>query len=260
MNKEQSVTLLRRNKRKQVEVLNNLGFASVTVNTRASLFPDYIKWSKGLLDVRVAIVRISDGVKFYLTIQEWESLSNANKALFVKQGVRIRANGLDFILAASALGTYAWGGTYDVATIPNYSQTNASSIYNYETHNALTLTTNINTAYGTTTRNGVVGAPAAKAALEYKAFKQATDGIDDDANWCLPLPKHCLVLYRHINAINDVLRRAWSNDNIITTSGLWTCLECSNANAWYFIMSYGGVMDNAKTGALTVRPITLLNT
>lgn len=47
MNKEQSVTLLRQNKRKQVAALNALGFASVTVETRASLFDDYIKWARG---------------------------------------------------------------------------------------------------------------------------------------------------------------------------------------------------------------------
>lgn len=260
MNKEQSVTLLRQNKRKQVEALNGLGFAGVTAATRASLFADYIKWSGGLLDVRVAIVRIADGEKFYLTIQEWESLTTANKALFVKKGVRIRACQEDFILAASALGTFAWGGTYDVATVPNYGQTGASNIYNYSAKTALELTGYINDAYGTTVRNSVTGAPAAKAALEFKAFKQATDGVDDDSDWCLPLPKHCLILFRYINQINDVLRRAWSSDKIITTSSLWTCLECSNANAWYFIMSYGGVADQAKTTAVTVRPITLFNT
>ena len=220
----------------------------------------HIKWSGGLLDVRVAIVRIADGEKFYLTIQEWESLTTANKALFVKKGVRIRACQEDFILAASALGTFAWGGTYDVATVPNYGQTGASNIYNYSAKTALELTGYINDAYGTTVRNSVTGAPAAKAALEFKAFKQATDGVDDDSDWCLPLPKHCLILFRYINQINDVLRRAWSSDKIITTSSLWTCLECSNANAWYFIMSYGGVADQAKTTAVTVRPITLFNT
>lgn len=260
MNKEQSVTLLRQNKRRQVSALNELGFASVNNGTRASLFPDYIKWCGGLLDVRVAIVRIADGAKFYLTIQEWESLTNENKALFVKQGVRIRACQEDFILAATALGTLAWGGTYDVATIPNYGQSGTSNVFNHSAQDALTMTDNINRAYGTTVRNSVTGAPAAKTALEYKAFKQATDGVDDDANWCLPLPKHCLILYRYINEINDVLRRAWSSDNILTTSSLWTCLECSNANAWYFIMSYGGVADQAKTTETTVRPITLLNT
>lgn len=259
MNKEQSVTLLRQNKRKQVEVLNGLGFAGVTVATRASLFADYIKWCGGLLDVRVAIVRISDGAKFYLTIQEWESLTNLNKAKFVKQGVRVRACQEDFILSAIALGTLAWGSNKDVTTLTNYGQTGATNIYN-ESLDALTLTQRINKYYGTATANSVTGAPAAKAALEYKSFTQETDGVADDAEWCLPLPKHCLVMFRFIDEINDVLRRAWSSDNIITTSALWTCLECNAQNAWEFLMSYGGVCDTTKVSAVTVRPITLLNT
>lgn len=260
MNKEQSVTLLRQNKRKQVAALNALGFASVTVETRASLFDDYIKWARGLLDVRVAAVRISDGAKFYLTIQEWESLTTTNKALFVRQGVRIRANGLDFILAASAIGTFAWGGTYDVATVPNYPVGGSSCAFNYNTLDALTLTECINSAYGTTVRNGVEGAPAAKAALEYKAFRKSNDGVEDDAKWCLPTPKHCLALYLHKEAINDVLRRAWSSDNIVTDSPLWTCFECGNSTAWQFKINYGGANEEDKVTSLTVRPITLFNT
>ena len=258
MNNEQSVTLLRRNKRKQVEVLNGLGFASVTAATRASLFPDYIKWARGLLDVRVAIVRISDGAKFYLTIQEWESLSNANKALFVKQGVRVRANGLDFVLSAIALGTYAWGSNKDVTTLTNYSQTSGTNIYGF--NDALTFTQRISTYYGTATANNVTGAPAAKAALEFKAFALATDGIDDTCEWCLPSVKHAMIMYRYRTAINDVFRRAWSSDNIITTSTLWTCIECSSNNAWTVAMSTGAVTDQTKVSAYTVRPITLLNT
>lgn len=261
MNKEQSVTLLRRNKRKQVEALQSLGFAGVTNETRASLFPDYIKWCGGLLDVRVAIVRIADGAKFYLTIQEWESLTNDKKSLFVKQGVRIRAMQQDFILSATALGTFAWGSNKDVASLTNYGQSGDSGEVNIYTEplDALTLTQRIYAFYGTATANNVTGAPAAKAALEYKAFTQATDGIADDADWCLPLPIHALIMYRYMNEINAVLRRAWGSDNIITTSPLWLCLECSGSGAWCFKMIFGGVTDQSKTTATTVRPITLLN-
>ena len=259
MNKEQSVTLLRQNKRKQVEALNSLGFAGVNAATRASLFADYIKWSGGLLDLRVAIVRIADGAKFYLTIDEWESLSNENRAKFVKQGVRIRAMQEDFMVAASALGDFAWGSNKNVTTMADYSETGGTSVYN-EALNARVLTERMRDYYGTATANSVTGSPAAKAALEYKAFTEATDGVDDDAEWCLPLPKHGLILYRYINEINDVLRRAWSSDNILTTSTLWCCLECSANNAWATIMSYGGIYDTTKVTALTVRPIALFNT
>lgn len=266
MNKEQSVTLLRQNKRKQVEVLQSLGFAGVTNATRASLFPDYIKWAGGLLDVRVAIVRIADGAKFYLTIQEWESLTNENQAKFVKQGVRVRAECEDFIVAAVAPGTFAWGSNKDVTTAPNYGESSGSTTYKGALDalgnpiDALTLTQRISDYYGTATANSVTGAPAANAALSYKAFKQATDGIDDDADWCLPNIKHAMILYRYKNVINDVFRRAWSSDNILTTAALWTCIEASANNAWIVNIGSGYVFDPTKVTAYTVRPITLLNT
>lgn len=57
--KEQSVTLLRRNKRAQVEALNSLGF-NLTEGARAADFPMFIKWGAGLLDVTVAANRKSD--------------------------------------------------------------------------------------------------------------------------------------------------------------------------------------------------------
>ena len=258
MNKEQSVTLLRQNKRKAVDALNGIGFAGVTANTRASLFPNYIRWSGGLLDLSVAIVRISDGERFYLSIQEWESLTNENRALFVKLGVRVRAEGESFIVAAVAPGTYAWGSNKDVTTLTNYSQTSGTNIYGF--NDALTFTQRISTYYGTATANNVTGAPAAKAALEFKAFALATDGIDDTCEWCLPSVKHAMIMYRYRTAINDVFRRAWSSDNIITTSTLWTCIECSSNNAWTVAMSTGAVTDQTKVSAYTVRPITLLNT
>lgn len=266
MNKEQSVTLLRRNKRKQVEALQSLGFTGVTNETRASLFPDYIKWCGGLLDVRVAIVRIADGAKFYLTIQEWESLTNENKAKFVKQGVRVRAECEDFIVAAVAPGTFAWGSNKDVATAPNYDTSSDSTTYKGAFNaqgnpiDALTLTQRISDYYGTATANSVTGAPAANAALSYKAFKQATDGIDDDADWCLPNIKHAMILYRYKNVINDVFRCAWSSDNILTTAALWTCIEASAQNAWIVTIGSGCVSTQPKVTAYAVRPITLLNT
>lgn len=261
MNKEQSVTLLRMNKRKQVDALNSIGFQSVNEGTRASTFPDYIKWAGGLLDVRVAVVRISDGAKYYLTIQEWESLSNENKTKFVKQGVRIRACQEDFMLASTAIGTFAWGGKKDVTTIKNYGQTSADNVYTaFQDVSARELTERIASYYSGVTSDGVTGAPAAEAALAYKAFSEDTDGVDDDLQWCLMKPKHGLIIYRYLNEINDVIKRAWSSDNIVTTSTLWTCMESGNQSAWIFIMSYGGLYDNDKLSALTVRPIAEFTT
>ena len=68
--KEQSATLLRLNKQEQVKALQAVGFADITENSRASEFPNRIKWAAGLLDMRVACNRISDNSKWYFTRME----------------------------------------------------------------------------------------------------------------------------------------------------------------------------------------------
>ena len=59
---EQSVTLLRINKRAQVDALNSLGY-DLTVGARASEFPDLVRWAAGLLDLTIAANRKSDNRK-----------------------------------------------------------------------------------------------------------------------------------------------------------------------------------------------------
>ena len=49
--KEQSVTLLRKNKQAQVAAFNAVGMKDVTENSRASEFAKRIKWAGGLLDI-----------------------------------------------------------------------------------------------------------------------------------------------------------------------------------------------------------------
>ncbi len=91
MTNEQSATLLRLNKQAQVAALNAVGFSDVTENSRASEFGQRIKWAAGLLDLHLACNRISDNSKAYFTAAEWNSLTLANKQLYIKRGLRIRA-------------------------------------------------------------------------------------------------------------------------------------------------------------------------
>ena len=112
--KEQSVTLLRKNKREQAAAFNAVGLKHVTENSRASEFGKYIKWAGGLLDICLAVQRYDDKTYHYFTREEWDSLKNDNKSKFIKRGIRVRAYGHSFILAAtdciSAEGgmTLAW--------------------------------------------------------------------------------------------------------------------------------------------------------
>ncbi len=95
--KEQSATLLRLNKQEQVKSLaGGRLLADITENSRASEFPNRIKWATGLLDMRVACNRISDNSKWYFTREEWNSLTPANKLKFIRRGLCIRAHSQSF--------------------------------------------------------------------------------------------------------------------------------------------------------------------
>ena len=100
MTNEQSATLLRLNKQAQVKALQEVGFADLNEFSRASEFALRIKWAAGLLDLCLACNRISDNSKAYFTVAEWSSLTLANKQLYIKRGLRIRAHGRSFVIAA----------------------------------------------------------------------------------------------------------------------------------------------------------------
>ena len=99
--KEQSVTLLRKNKQAQVAAFNAVGMKDVTEESRASEFAKRIKWAGGLLDVSLAVQRYSDKSYWYFKKEEWESLTNENKLKFIKRGLRVRAYGHSFVIAPS---------------------------------------------------------------------------------------------------------------------------------------------------------------
>ena len=105
---EQSVTLLRKNKREQAAAFNAVGLKHVTENSRASEFGKYIKWAGGLLDICLAVQRYDDKTYHYFTREEWDSLTNFNKSKFIKRGIRVRAYGHSFILAATDCTTDKW--------------------------------------------------------------------------------------------------------------------------------------------------------
>lgn len=217
--KEQSVTLLRRNKRAQVDALNSLGF-NLTEGARAADFPMYIKWGAGLLDVTVAANRKSDNKKFFFTVDEWQSLSATEQSLFLLRGVRVRACGTSFIIAPDTIYNKEWGAA-GVSVPDLHSYPNQRDLYSY--FNAYEETGIVAEGFQNSTGGGVDGAPAAEAALAYKAFLESRDGLDDVSEWCLPTPAHLMIMFRWISSINEVFTAVWSSDFGLGLSDYWSC-------------------------------------
>lgn len=249
---EQSVTLLRINKRAQVDALNSLGF-NLTEGARASLFPELVKWTAGLLDVTIAANRKSDNRKFFFTLDDWQSLSSAEQNLFLLRGVRVRAWGTSFIVAPDNITNKAWGSAKSVPAAHSFSA--KKDLYRYFMADEATQT--IIEAYTDVASGSVVGAPAAEAAAAYKAFTLERDGLDDDTQWCLPTQAHLVIMFRFRTEIEAVISAVWSNDFKFLDQLYWSSCNYDNNQAYRVRFESGSGNVDAKTTVGVVRPIAL---
>lgn len=248
---EQSVTLLRQNKRAQVDALNSLGF-EMTEGARAADFPDMVKWGAGLLDLTVAANRVSDNKRFFFTIQEWQSLTATEQAKFQLRGIRVRACAQSFIIAPDTINNKAWGNTG--VQIPDlHSYSSQRDLYFY--YNAVEETRIVAEAYEGQTGT-VLGAPAAEAALAYKAFTQERDGLEDTSEWCLPTPAHLMIMGRWRTEINAAFSAVWSPDFRLQESAHWSCGRWDTTNVYAIWFNSGDRLsyDNSTT-LKAVRPV-----
>lgn len=249
---EQSVTLLRQNKRAQVEALNSLGF-ELTEGARASQFPELVKWAAGLLDVTIAANRKRDNRKFFFTVDEWQSLNTAEQDLFLLRGVRVRAWGTSFIIAPDNITNKAWGSNHAVPDYHNFSS--KKDLYKYFDAEAETQV--VIDGYADVTTGSIIGAPAAEAARAYKAFTAERDGYEDDTVWCLPTLAHLNICYRFRPEIEAVITAVWSQDFKFLGQRYWSCCMWDNNNAYRVMFDSGSAYVEAKTNVGVVRPIAL---
>ena len=260
----ESALLLRVNKQEQVAVLQEIGFTSVNENTPASDIAKYIRWAGGLLDLSFATIRIEDGANVFFTAEEWNSLSANNRSKYLRIGVRIRADRRQFVIAKSDcvddIGgrNFKWGayGT-DIRGVKNYGSGNQGL---YETADGKQNTDAIIEATaGIKDNGGVVGAPAAEAAKNYKACTLEQDGLEDKTEWYLPSEGELITIAKYKTEINELLSSVSSNQNIITTDWYWSSTEYDSSSSWYVSMNHGNVSTNNKTSAGRVRPVSAID-
>lgn len=249
---EQSVTLLRQNKRAQVEALNSLGY-NLTEGARASQFPELVKWAAGLLDVTIAANRKRDNRKFFFTVDDWQSLSSAEQDLFLLRGVRVRAWGTSFVIAPDNITNKAWGSSRAVADAHNFSS--KKDLYKY--FDCEEGTQVIIDAYEGVNNGGVVGAPAAEAARAYKAFTADRYGYDDDTVWCLPTLAQLNIMFRFRTEIEAVITAVWSADFKFLAQRYWSCCNWDNTNAYRIMFDSASAWVESKTNVGVVRPTSL---
>ena len=255
--KEQSVTLLRKNKEAQVAAFQSVGMSGVTDASRASEFGKYIKWAGGLLDLCVACQRLSDGSKWYFTREEWDSLTAANKQKFIKYGLRVRAYGHSFVMAATDCldtdgnVTFAWGNRVKVTDMDSR---NCGKAYN-DFAGAQNTELIIAAQAGTTGAEGVTGVPAAEITRTYKAYTQEQDGFEDEHDWHLPGLGCLIVMYKCKTEINEALEYFWSVDSKLAAVVHHSSTEYSLEYAFGVNLSTGSIPTSYKETAALVRAV-----
>jgi len=260
----ESALLLRLNKQEQVAILQELGFISVNENTPARDIAKYIRWAGGLLDLSFATIRIEDGLNVFFTAEEWNSLSANNRSKYLRIGVRIRADRRQFVIAKSDctddIGgrTFKWGAYgIDIRGVKNYGNGNQGL---YETADGKQNTDAIIEATaGIKDNTGVIGAPAAEAARNYKACTLIQDGLEDKTKWYLPSEGELIIIAKYKTEINDLLSSVSNNQNILTGDWYWSSTEFDASSAWYVYMNYGYVYPNTKNSAGRVRPVSAID-
>lgn len=253
--KEQSVTLLRKNKQAQVEAFNAIGMVDVTENSRASEFAKRIKWAGGLLDICLATQRKSDKTYWYFTKEEWDSLTYENKEKFIRRGLRVRAYGHSFVLAAadcqtaSGAKSFAWGQAKEVPNLINRLCGAAYNDFDGAKNSELIMAT---------VANGAL-APAAKAAADYKAYTEAEDGIEDTSDWHLPGLGTLITIYKCKSEIQAALEYFWYEGSMLSNSAgggeFWSSTAMTSEYAFRMAI-YNGVMEyKPKTNEYRVRAV-----
>ena len=251
---EQSVSLLRQNKRAQVEAVRELGFADVNVETRASLFPTFVKWAAGLLDITVAVrckgQGANTGANMYFTLDEWSSMSSTDRAQYVLRGLRLRVEALTLIIALSQQ-TLKWGVLTPVA-----GAANATPPAVYHINDSRYQTECIVSSNAGQSNDNCTGSPAAEYALGYRAFTAAYAGFEDQTQWSIPSMKHMMLLYKYRNQINAALQIVGSDT--LSSTIYWTCCQRSASEAYRISMVNGQInYANKSTGSHVVRPVAV---
>ncbi len=255
--KEQSVTLLRKNKQAQVEAFNAIGMTDVDENTRASEFAKRIKWAGGMLDICLAVQRYSDKSYWYFTKSEWDSLTNENKQKFIKRGLRVRAYGHSFILApndcfdADGSVVMSWGNRKGVDGLDNRVCGKA--------YNDFAGAENTELIIAGLTSGALTSAPAVESASAYKAYTEEYDGIEDTSDWHLPGLGVWIIIYKCKNEIQEALEYFWSADCKLsaTTSNhyYWSSTQVTSTDAFYLSFHYGYIQYSSKETKSRVRAV-----
>ena len=255
-NNIEEAQLLKANREALVTTLHDLGFGNISDETPLSEIAEHMRWAGGLRDLRLATINKSTGKYTDYTAEEWDVLSASAKASCVKLGIRIRAEGQDFIISkdniyrANGATTMPWApnNSIDVKGLTNFGE-GALGHLNDKDGKA---NTDLILAHGEANN---IKFEAAEQARAYKASTIADGGYEDPTEWSLPAIGQLWLLYKYKKQINEALTVFFGTSQLLTNDWYWSSTEYNSSDAWPVGLYHGCVYGGSKASSRRVRAV-----
>ena len=199
--------------------------------------------------LRLACVKNSDGSLHYFTAEEWDA--NNTKSSYNKLGVYMCDGNKEFIIAAVDCGSSSGKDQFEFGA---YGVEIKGVKYHIDRDNLDDIWTGeedtraiIRQTAGKTDEKGIVGAPAAEAAWNYKACS------NDPLQWYLPSVSELRLMYRHRTKINKFLDKYFGGGGI--DEWYWSSTLYDKVFSWCVHMR-GGSIGNYRGVSTRVRAVS----
>ena len=207
---------------------------------------------KGLLCL--ACINKKDKSIVYFTGEEWDGFSDDVQSQYAKTGVSMYKDGHSFIIAPEDCkaeddhGRFQFGGSGKAFVgVKSYNEEPSVFITGYNDTKAI-----VEQCKGKEDKDGILGAPAAEAAWNYKANKF------DNLQWYLPSISELNLIYWYKDKINRFLSRYFLRGAQIEEWHYWSSTALGQCSSWYVAM-YNGLSKyyNLRFYRHRVRAVTL---
>lgn len=187
---------------------------------------------KGLLCL--ACINKKDKSIVYFTGEEWDGFSDDVQSQYAKTGVSIYDDGHTFIIAPEDCKAedghdkFQFGGVgMEFVGVKNYKSGSVEFVTGYNDTKAI-----VEQCKGKEDKGGILGAPAAEAAWNYKANEY------DNLQWYLPSISEVYLIYRYKDKISVFLNMYFFEKDEIANKVYWSS-TVSCYGVWHVNMNYG---------------------
>lgn len=245
--------LMKQNRADIIKALNDVGFNQVDEHTTMAEIARYMQWAGGLLDVCLATFSKSTFQHRYWTYDEWMGASSQTRSQYIQMGVRLRAEGQEFIIAKS-------GQTSDTGTASMQwctKQTAIRGLTQYSGNSAM-----LSDMDGENNTDIILSAaedadfdcPAARRARAFQCCSIEEENIADPTKWSLPAIGQLWLCIKYQVAIDTVLEQLGMS-KLNASGSYWTSTVMNQYYALTAAVTSGVISAPTMNSSSAVRPV-----